>query len=281
MNPLILQLYQEEENTNTTDTKYDDKILEEMKDNKLGTIINNVLNGNIFNKTIFNETYQISTLSNKNKLENLSFIDVQDCENLIRRSDDKINEQYDYLLYKIEYATNEFQVPIIEYKILSKLGIDIKEADISACKNIKFYYHIPFEMNTSEEYLYNPNTGEHFFTASVSEKNNLVSAGWKYEGIGWKAPATSNTPVYRLYNKNTGDHHYTTNVTECDNLVKAGWKNEGIGWYSDDNKSVPLYRQYNPNAATGSHNYTTSKAENDQLISLGWREEGIGWYGVK
>ena len=135
-----------------------DKILEEMKDNKLGTIINNVLNGNIFNKTIFNETYQISTLSNKNKLENLSFIDVQDCENLIRRSDDKINEQYDYLLYKIEYATNEFQVPIIEYKILSKLGIDIKEADISACKNIKFYYHIPFEMNTSEEYLYNPNS---------------------------------------------------------------------------------------------------------------------------
>ena len=129
--------------------------------------------------------------------------------------------------------------------------------------------------------LYNPNTGEHFFTASVSEKNNLVSAGWKYEGIGWKAPATSNTPVYRLYDKNTGDHHYTTNVTERDNLVKLGWKNEGIGWYSDDNKSVPLYRQYNPNATTGAHNYTTSKAENDRLISLGWKEEGIGWYGVK
>lgn len=129
--------------------------------------------------------------------------------------------------------------------------------------------------------LYNPNSGEHFYTANVAEKDNLVAAGWKYEGIGWKAPVTSNTPVYRLYNKNSGEHHYTRNVAERDMLVAAGWKNEGIGWYSDDNEGVALYRQYNPNAKTGTHNYTASKSENDWLISLGWKGEGIGWYGVK
>ncbi|MBQ9277907.1 MAG: Ig-like domain-containing protein [Lachnospiraceae bacterium] len=129
--------------------------------------------------------------------------------------------------------------------------------------------------------LYNPNSGEHFYTSNVAEKDNLVGVGWRYEGIGWKAPAKSNTPVYRLYNKNAGDHHYTMSEKEKDNLVSLGWKYEGIGWYSDDAKSVPLYRQYNPNAKAGSHNYTTSKAENDKLVSLGWRDEGIGWYGVK
>ncbi|MBQ9279335.1 MAG: hypothetical protein IJ224_11960 [Lachnospiraceae bacterium] len=129
--------------------------------------------------------------------------------------------------------------------------------------------------------LYNPNSGEHFYTANVKEKDNLVSVGWRYEGIGWKAPAKSNTPVYRLYNKNAGDHHYTMSEKEKDFLVSVGWKYEGIGWYSDDAKSVPLYRQYNPNAKAGSHNYTTSKEENDKLVGLGWKGEGVGWYGVK
>lgn len=116
--------------------------------------------------------------------------------------------------------------------------------------------------------VYNPNSGEHFYTSDVEERNNLVWSGWTAEGIGWYAPSTSNTPVYRLYSGT--DHHYTMDASERDNLIKAGWKYEGIGWYSDDNKTVPLYRQYNPyvdpNAKTnnsGSHNYTTDKSEND------------------
>ena len=129
--------------------------------------------------------------------------------------------------------------------------------------------------------LYNPNSGEHFYTASVGERDMLTELGWRYEGIGWKAPEKSNTPVYRLYNPNAGDHHYTVNVNERDWLVSLGWRYEGIGWYSDDNKSVPLYRQYNPNAKAGNHNYTASKSENDWLVGLGWRYEGVGWYGVK
>ena len=129
--------------------------------------------------------------------------------------------------------------------------------------------------------LYNPNSGEHFYTASAGEKDHLVSVGWNYEGIGWTAPEKSNTPVYRLYNPNAGDHHYTMNVGERNYLVSVGWNDEGIGWYSDDAQGVPLYRQYNPNAETGSHNYTTNKSENDWLVGLGWNAEGIGWYGIK
>lgn len=83
--------------------------------------------------------------------------------------------------------------------------------------------------------LYNPNSGEHFYTANTGEKNNLTKVGWKSEGIGWIAPNSGN-PVYRLYNKNAGDHHYTMNANEKNNLVKVGWKYEGVGWYSDTKK---------------------------------------------
>lgn len=31
--------------------------------------------------------------------------------------------------------------------------------------------------------LYNPNSGEHFYTGYTSEKNHLVEVGWKDEGI--------------------------------------------------------------------------------------------------
>lgn len=129
--------------------------------------------------------------------------------------------------------------------------------------------------------LYNPNSGEHFYTAQVHERDYLASIGWHDEGIGWIAPHGSSQPVYRLYNPNEGDHHYTPNESERDFLIGAGWKYEGIGWYSSDESSQPLYRQYNPNARSGgSHNYTTDTNERDYLVSHGWNDEGIGWYGL-
>jgi uncharacterized protein YjdB len=127
--------------------------------------------------------------------------------------------------------------------------------------------------------LYNPNSGEHFYTNGTDERDYLASIGWNYEGVGWNAPSSSNTPVFRMYNANGGEHHYTTSADERDYLVTMGWSFEGIGWYSDDNQEVPLYRQYNPNQFACNHNYTTSEEENNILIDAGWQYEGIGWYG--
>ena len=128
--------------------------------------------------------------------------------------------------------------------------------------------------------LYNPNSGEHFYTGNASERDDLSSIGWSDEGVGWVAPTDSETPVYRLYNPVAGEHHYTTDASEKDALVEAGWNYEDIGWYSSDESGVPLYRQYNPNQFACNHNYTTNVDENAYLISIGWRGEGISWYGM-
>lgn len=135
----------------------------------------------------------------------------------------------------------------------------------------------PAPVQTNAMYrLYNPNSGEHFYTANGAERDKVRKAGWRYEGIGWQAPI-SGTPVYRLYNPNAGDHHYTTFAYEKNDLVKKGWRYEGISWYSGGSK--PLYRLYNPNAKAGSHHYTLLQSERNNLIKQGWRNEGIGWYG--
>lgn len=127
--------------------------------------------------------------------------------------------------------------------------------------------------------LYNPYTGEHFYTSNTGERQSCVDAGWCYEGVGWQAPE-GGKPVYRLYNSHVkgGDHHYTTSDAERQACLEAGWEYEGVAWYSGGD--VPLYRQYNPNATTGTHNYTASKEENAALAKAGWKEEGIAWYAV-
>lgn len=128
--------------------------------------------------------------------------------------------------------------------------------------------------------LYNPNSGEHFYTSSQDEAMDVASAGWDAEGIGWVAPRTSSAPVYRLYNPNAGDHHYTLSAEERDGLVKLGWNYEGVGWYSDTANSIAVYRQYNPNAIAGAHNFTTSAEEDVQLGAAGWKREGVAWYAL-
>lgn len=129
--------------------------------------------------------------------------------------------------------------------------------------------------------LYNPNTGEHFYTGNTNEEKQLSTNGWQYEGVGWVAPISTSVPIYRLYNPYNGDHHYTKDSNEKSMLVGAGWKDEGIGWYSADDSAIPMYRLYNPNnKKAGSHHYTTSAGEKSSLISSGWKDEGIGWYAV-
>ena len=150
--------------------------------------------------------------------------------------------------------------------------------------------------------LYNPNSGEHFYTKEYPEREILENEGWIYEGFGWSAPRvvtmleysgsdhlpdaswltpweSTDPPVYRLYNPIVGDHHYTMDASERDNLVSLGWIYESVCWYSGNGWPVPVYRQYNPNTTVGTHNYTTDVSERDFLISLGWIDEGIAWYG--
>ena len=145
------------------------------------------------------------------------------------------------------------------------------------------YSVLPAIADSSAMYrLYNPNSGEHFYTSGTAERQNVIDAGWNYEGVGWFAPK-SGTPVLRMYNPVAGEHHYTTSSAEADALVAAGWNLESdCAWYSAPAETgAPLYREYNPNQYSCNHNYTTSQEENDMLVNAGWQYEGIAWYGLK
>ena len=127
--------------------------------------------------------------------------------------------------------------------------------------------------------MYNPNTGEHFYTGSMEERKMLEAAGWKYEGVGFTFPATTGKPVYRLYDKfGTMEHLYTMDEAEKDKLLAEGWILEGIAFNSGREDEVPQYRLYNPNVTVGAYHFTASLEERDALLAEGWQDQGIGFY---
>lgn len=77
--------------------------------------------------------------------------------------------------------------------------------------------------------LYNPNSGNHFWTKNTAETSSLISSGWKYEGVAWYE--FGNTSIYRLYNAANGDHYYTKKYNEVLNMVNGGWCYENIAFY--------------------------------------------------
>lgn len=121
--------------------------------------------------------------------------------------------------------------------------------------------------------IYNKNSGEHFFTASAEEGNNLLSLGWTYEGIAWSFPENADTPVYRLYNPWIGEHFFTESDIERGILANMGWIDEGTAFMSGGEDIV--YRMYDKEAR---HLYTASEQEKEALQERGWKYEGVGWY---
>ena len=75
--------------------------------------------------------------------------------------------------------------------------------------------------------LYNPNSGEHFYTKNSVERLTLAQSGWY-------SADSQQIPLYRSYNCNAkaGSHHYTTSLAEHQALLQKGWQDEKIGWYA-------------------------------------------------
>ena len=126
--------------------------------------------------------------------------------------------------------------------------------------------------------MYNPNTGEHFYTGSEVEKGNLVTAGWHYEGVGFTFPANTGAPVHRLFQPSTGEHLYTMDEAEKASLMANGWNYEGIAFNSAYDTEAVQHRLHNPNATVGAYHFTFSTEEMNNLRAAGWEYQGIGWY---
>lgn len=87
--------------------------------------------------------------------------------------------------------------------------------------------------------FYNKRTGSHFYTASPTERDNVIatlSSTYNFEGTAYQVSAYPwySQPVYRFFNKKNGTHFYTVSAAEktnVQNTLSATYRYEGVGFY--------------------------------------------------
>ncbi|AOW13281.1 hypothetical protein LPB072_10880 [Hydrogenophaga crassostreae] len=136
----------------------------------------------------------------------------------------------------------------------------------------------------------NSNTGAHFFTTSVSERDNVantLSPPYSLEGEAFSVASAFSpglSPVHRFFNTQTGVHFYTISETERANVVAnfPQFNHEGVAYYASQVAGaglIPFYRFFVP--GKGFHFYTAKESEKDSIIAnlaATYTYEGIGYY---
>lgn len=117
--------------------------------------------------------------------------------------------------------------------------------------------------------------GDHIFTTSSADRQDLIANGWTSEGTAWKVRKNSSTPIYEVLNPSTCKHFYTKSKSERDSLVKAGWQDLGTAFYGSDSSKVAVFRLVN---SEGEHFFTKSTKECSDLEKAGWKKECIAFY---
>ncbi len=140
--------------------------------------------------------------------------------------------------------------------------------------------------------FFNNDTGVHFYTASVAERDfvdenlsNFTSEGASYRGVDPLTGTPEPLPVYRFLNQDTGVHLYTIDENER-NFVQNELSNfsfEGEAFFAYTTPvegTIPIYRFFN--STSGAHFYTPSTSERDFVESdlPDFQSEGIAYYAL-
>lgn len=123
--------------------------------------------------------------------------------------------------------------------------------------------------------FYNRNNGSHFYTASESEKDNVLntlSNVYTLDGVAYSVNlgnSANSSPLYRFYNKRNGSHFYTASVSEKDSVIAnlaATYAYDGPAYKVCKTASTTtVWRFFNKK--NGSHFYTASPAEKNNVIN--------------
>ena len=147
-------------NNISLDSSFNDKIINNIK--------NNIINGNINLSNLIegdkedlllktnNILYQITSTENQknNEYNNISTIDLGECENLLKNHYN-LSENQSLIILKIEYYKNNSLIPIIGYEIFNP--INNENLNLTYCKNTTINLNIPVILEEDNLYKYDPN----------------------------------------------------------------------------------------------------------------------------
>ena len=141
--------------------------------------------------------------------------------------------------------------------------------------------------NTVERF-FDSATGDHFYTLSAAESNQIRATLPTYhdEGAPWGTPnkGADTTDVFRFFDVATGAHFLTTSTAERDQVLATlpSYHYEGVAFEAYNTPvdgTLTLERFFNTQSHL--HHYAASAAETASILSggagPGWVDEGAGF----
>ena len=156
--------------TSKEKTVFIENIVNEMISNNLFELVLMAIEYN-YNFIVKEETeiYQIYALKNKFRDPNLTHVNFGECGNILREYN-RLPEDDDIIVFKVEYTHPDFKIPIIEYSLFGIYGT--KRLTLYSCSDVKALYYIPRVISNYEDYLYNPDNNYYYDKCYPSESIN-------------------------------------------------------------------------------------------------------------
>ena len=136
--------------------------------------------------------------------------------------------------------------------------------------------------------FFNSETGGHFYTASISEREFVTNKlpEFEFEGVAFLAAQEEDpnaTEVFRFFNAAEGEYFYTASEAERD-LVQENlpaFELEGVAFFAYEeelSETTEVFRFFNP--GEGGHFYTASAAERSFVENNlpDYELEGVGFF---
>ena len=233
---LIIEFFQ-----NLCKVNYEDKM------KLIQDIISSITNGTldelikltIGNKSNFivqdnKDMYQLTTIEEQNKFENLSSIDFAACKNILKAVYN-ISQEDDILVFKIDHFDDEFNIPIIEYGLFTKDGKI--QLNLSYCNNVTIDYYIPININENELFKYFSNNSRYYDLCHPDEENGADLTLYD------RRNDYNKKRIICEANCNLKNYNFTTKKAVCDCKVKTEFNFYEIVKF-DKNKLFDLFKNF-------------------------------------
>ena len=134
-----------------------DKIIDKINEAILKRQISfsNLINGGNNNllRRDDNIIYEITTTNNKNKTENISTVNLGNCENILKGIYN-IDENLPLIIFKVEYFMEGLLIPVIGYEVFHPLNNS--QLNLSYCDNETTNLNIPVSINEDNLFKHDP-----------------------------------------------------------------------------------------------------------------------------
>ena len=131
----------------------------DIMNHKFDTILDNITKNNedLLIKNGDDTIFQITTSTNQknNKYNNISTINLGDCENRLKQIY-KIDPSLSLIIFKLDYYSPGLLIPIISYEIFHPENKS--KLDLNYCKDIFVELNIPVSIDEDNLYKYDPNS---------------------------------------------------------------------------------------------------------------------------